>query len=138
MPESTYRISLWGKLDNQKQFVIGERTFFLKYEFNFYKEDGTTLAGEPLYRIQPIPGSKNRPAIFTADKWKEYFVEIKSPSDAVFLVCNVKFENGSDAGKTNGVIFIDDFNISGTAGIKQTPDPARPDPAPAENTPTAQ
>ena len=135
MPEAPYRINLWGKLDKKTPFVIGERTLFLKMEVNYFMDDGVTPAGESDYRIQPIPGSKNRPPVFTAEKWNEYFVEVKSPPGAAFMVFTLKFENGSQPGKTTGIIFIDDFSISGNPGVLQTP-LARPSTPPAEENET--
>jgi hypothetical protein len=122
MPESTYRISMWGKLDKQKPLKPGPRTTYLKLQTDFFKNDSSiTPVGEPIYRIQPIPGSKNRDPIFNAEKWNEFFVEIESPKEAALMVITLKFETGSDEGKCDGAIYFDDFAIDGPAGGGKKP-----------------
>jgi hypothetical protein len=118
MPAGRYRVSLWGRVDKKNPLAVGERPAYLKVQIEFFKEDGATPAGEPEYRIQPIPGSRNRDPIFTPDKWSEFFMEITTPAEAAFLVLNLSFETGSSPGKTNGVIYFDDFSINGASGGK--------------------
>lgn len=110
---SPYRIGLWGRVDKTNPLILGDRPAYLKLKIEFFKEDGATPAGEAEYKLQPIPGAKNRDPIFTADTWREFFTEIKSAGDAAFMVITVKFETSSNPGKTNGIIYFDDFSIKG-------------------------
>ncbi|MEI8341713.1 MAG: hypothetical protein WCH43_09295 [Verrucomicrobiota bacterium] len=141
VPGSPYAFKLWGRVDKKNPLTLGDRPAYLKIQIEFFAEDGTTPAGDPEYRIQPIPGSKNRDPIFTADKWNEFSTDITTPVDAAFMVLNLMFETGSAPGKTNGLIYFDDLSISGEFSNRKLPKPKpeeTEEPAPvAEPTPAA-
>jgi len=123
IPDTPYRLNFWGRVDKKNPLTLGERPAYLKIQIEFFKEDGTTPTGDPEYRIQSLPGSKNRDPIFTADKWNEFFLEFTPPTDATFMLVNLMFETGSNPGKTNGIIYVDDFSITGEFSGKKVPPP---------------
>jgi len=114
-PDSSYRIGLWGRVDKKNPLVLGDRPAYLKLQIIFFKADGVTPVGDPEFRVQPIPGGKNRDPLFTADKWNEFYTLIQSSEESAFISVNVKFETGSNPGKTNGILYVDDFTINGPA-----------------------
>ena len=134
MQSMSYRIGLWGRVGKINPLIMGDRQTFMKIQVDFLKDDGTTLVGDPEYRIQAIPGSKNHPLLFTADKWNEYYTEINTPVEAAFLILKLSFESGSTPGKISGIIFFDDFTIQGEPSMLKTPKPMpaeTPEPDPA-------
>ena len=124
---SLYRIGIWGRLDKKNPLTLGERIAFMRVQIEFFKDDGTTSAGDAEYRIQPIPGSKNRLSLFTVEKWNEYSTEVTTPVEADFMVVKLIFETGSTPGHTNGIIFFDDFTINGEPSPLKTPKPKMED-----------
>jgi len=140
IPSSSYHMGLWGRVDKKNPLTLGERPVYLKIQIEFFKDDGTTGTGEPQYRIQPLPGGKDRAPMFTADKWNEFFLDIPTPVDAAFMTLTLKFETSPTPGKANGIIYFDDFSIKGDPSPLKTPKPKpeeNPDTAPASDSGTS-
>lgn len=83
--------------------------------------------GEPVWRLQPLPGSKNRPPFFRSGRWTEFFVDVKSPADAAFIKVTWYWETPPDAGETNGVMYFDDATVEGESGPREVPFADEPD-----------
>jgi hypothetical protein len=137
MPSSPYRVSLWGRLDKTNPLILGDRQSYLRIQIEYFAADGETPVGDPEYKIQPLPGSKNRDPLFTADKWNEFFMDITTPADAAFIGLSLKVETGPNPGKTNGIIYFDDFSIRGEPSPLKIPKPKpeeTPEPAQSADT----
>jgi hypothetical protein len=121
MPDKEYRVSIWGRLPRRKPLTIDQRLGYLKLFVEFFKADRETPCeeGEAItMRAQPMPGSKNRPAMFTDSKWTEYYSKIESPKDAAFMRVRWQWDSPAQEGTTSGTIFFDDATIIGEPGPK--------------------
>lgn len=113
LPGHSYKLSIWGKMDSKKPFVIKNRPIYLKLQADFLSADKVTQVGDTVYLVQPIPGTKNRDPFFDDKKWTEFGTEFSTPSDAAYAVVTWRWEAGSETGETSGLIYFDDFSIVG-------------------------
>lgn len=123
VPGGDYRVGIWGRLDAQNSIKLGGRTAYIKVQIDFFSKDGSEPVGETVYAVYPIPGSKNRPALFTTDKWSLFSSQAGAPPDAGFAQVTWQWETSSEQGETNGVIYFDDASFAG-------PPPADPNAKP--------
>ena len=124
MQTSNYRIGFWGRVDKKFPLILSERPAYMKLQVEFFKDDGVTMVGDGEFKIQSLPGAKDRPPLFTPEKWTEYFFEVTTPVEAAFFVFKFSVESGSNPGKTSGIIFFDDITINGESSPLKTPKPA--------------
>ena len=129
----TYRISIWGRLDHKRPLTLVASRPLLRVEAEFYQADLETQTGDTAYRTQQIPGSPRR-ILFQAEKWNEYFTEVKSPEDAAFMKVTFRWQTTGEGGEANGLIFFDDAVVDGPVG---TPAPKEEPDAPAPTKPVA-
>ena len=113
VPERFYKISLWGRMDSKKPFVFENRPVYLKLRVDFFAPDKETQTGDSVFLVQPIPNTPNRDAYFNDKTWTSFGTEIATPADAGFVTVSWRWETGSEPGETSGVIFFDDFAITG-------------------------
>jgi len=120
-PRQSYRASIWGRLDEKNPILggVGKRLPYLKLEVEFYSQNGVQSVGNAVFNVQPIPGTPTRPPFFTADKWREFVTDFRTPDGAIFARLTWQWEAGSSKGEINGVAFFDDASLTG---------PAAPDP----------
>lgn len=122
LPGKPYHVSIWGRLNKKTPLTIDQRLPYLKLFVYFFQADKETECSEPVMRLQPMPGSKNRPPLFTTAQWSEYFTDVKAPDDAAFLKLMWRWDTPPDEGETNGVIYFDDATVTGEAGPVQPPE----------------
>ena len=141
-PSEKYHVSIWGRIDKKNPVTLDQRVPHLKMRVDWFMADREEQTGNVEYRVQPIPGSRSRPLMFTAAKWTEYFANLKSPEDAAFMRVTWTWETPPQAGETNGVVFFDDATIEGESGPKEDPfadlpvEPEKPEaPAPEKAAP---
>lgn len=118
LPGKPYRVSIWGRLPKKGPLTLDQRLPFLKLFVEFFQADRETQTGDVAtgVRIQPLPGSPDRPPLFTNAKWTEFFGEFPSPADAAFIKITWKWDTPPQDGETTGSIFFDDATIQGEAG----------------------
>ena len=129
LPEQPYRIGIYGRVDKKDPVALDTRTPFIKLRIDWFKDSVDEDTGEPGYdqvedpefRMQPIPGSQNRPALFTATAWNQFFTDLRSPAGAQYVKVTWTWETGTKEGETNGIIFFDDATIEGPSGPKSDP-----------------
>lgn len=124
----TYRVSLWGQLDRKRPLTLDQGRPIFRLEVEFYQADQESSAGETEYRTQMIPGSPKR-LLFVANRWTEYFSEVKSPEGAEFMKITFRWETPADRETADGVIYFDDAVVEGPAGTlvpSADPQPAPP------------
>lgn len=130
-PNQKYRVAIYGRLPRENPLTIQGRLAYMKLFIEFFKTDGESPCEEGpqnAMRAQPIPGSRNRPPLFTAGRWSEYFTEVRSPADAAFMKIMWQWDTPAQEGAATGVIFFDDAVIIGEPGPK-APEPELRDPA---------
>ncbi|MEK0449763.1 MAG: hypothetical protein RL088_2031 [Verrucomicrobiota bacterium] len=132
-PGETYHVSIWGRIDRKNPVTLDQRVPLLKLQVDWFMADREEQTGETQFRVQPIPGSANRPAMFVSAKWNEFFVDMKAPDDAAYMRVTWTWETGPHAGETNGTAYFDDATIIGIPGPKE--DPFADEPEMAEETP---
>ena len=145
LPGNAYHVAIWGRVDKKNPLTLDQRLPILGVEVDFFLPDKETQTGEPIIKIQPMPGSLNRPPLFTPDKWAEFFADVTSPEDATYMKVTWRVATPPGTGAINGTVFFDDANIRGIAGktpdelAEETPEPPEaPDPAkPETNTPAS-
>jgi hypothetical protein len=139
LPDKSYHVAIWGRLPKQNPLTIEDRLAYLKLFVEFFQADRESPCeeGQSAMRAQPLPGSRNRPPLFTTGKWTEYFADLKSPPDAGFMKVMWRWDTPAQEGAVTGVIFFDDAVIVGEPGPRP-PEPELPDPekADAEGKPT--
>ena len=121
LPAQSYRVAIWGRMPKKNPLTIDDRLAYLKLFIEFFQADGETpceQGEQQAMRAQPIPGSKNRPPLFTTGKWSEYFTVLKSPADAGFMKVTWRWETPAQEGAVTGMIFFDDAVIIGEPGPK--------------------
>jgi hypothetical protein len=129
-PGKTYRVAIWGRLPKVNPLTIEDRLAYLKLFVEFFQADGETpveTGEQRAMRAQPMPGSKNRPPIFTSGKWSEYFAVLKSREDACFMKVSWFWDTPAQDGAVTGTILFDDAVILGEPGPTQ-PEPELRDP----------
>ena len=122
LPGKPYHVSIWGRMNKKTALPIDQRLPYLKLFVYFFQADKETECSEPVMRLQPMPGSKNRPPLFTTAKWTEYFTDVNAPEDAAFLKLTWRWDTPPDEGETNGVIYFDDATVTGEPGPVQPPE----------------
>lgn len=136
LPNKPYHISIWGRVDRKNPLTLDQRVPYLRLLVEFFQADKETQTGNPIFRVQPMPDSLDKPptraAMFTWKNWSEYFVNTITPEDAAFMKVTWKWEAAKDPGETSGVIYFDDATIEGEPGPipPEEPDPdAVPEPS---------
>jgi hypothetical protein len=134
---TTYDAGLWGRMDPKDPLDPQGRSAYLKLEVDFFAKDANTSVGDPVYAVQPLPGSKNHDPFFKTDVWRFFHAQVPVPPGAVFAQITLKWETEADQGETNGVLFFDDAEFSGPPNPipDMTPAPVA-QPAP-DSSPTA-
>jgi hypothetical protein len=128
-PKSPYHVSIWGRIDRKKPITLDGRVPILKVEIEFFQEDRETQTGETIVRVQPVPGTPNRPLLFSSERWSEYYVDVTPPEDGVYVKVTWYWSTTSDDGETNGVAFFDDATIEGEkVEIEPLPEPTEEKP----------
>lgn len=121
-PDKPYRVSIWGRLPRKNALTIDQRQAYLKLFVEFYQKDRETPCEEgetTAARLQPIPGSPNRPPLFVNSRWSEFYADLESPKDAGFVRITWRFESPDlpgDTKGTTGTIFFDDATLLGEPG----------------------
>jgi hypothetical protein len=129
-PGMPYRVSIWGRIDRKHPITLDQRVPVLRVQVDFFGEDKETQAGETNQKVQPIPGTLNRPPLFSSEKWGEFAADFKAPEDAHFLKLAWIWSTTADAGETNGTIFFDDATIEGEK-VEPAEEPTEPEVKPA-------
>ena len=108
-----YQVAIWGRTDAKKLINSDGRSAYLKLEVDFFAKDGNESVGDPFFRVQPLPGSKDHDPDFKPDAWSRFYVNLKSPPGAVFAQIIWRWETGGDPGEINGTMFFDDATLTG-------------------------
>lgn len=119
VPLKDYRVSIWGRLDAKNPLSAAARTATVKVEVDFYKADKETQVGESVYAVQPLPGIKGKPAVYSDKKWTEFWTVATAPEDAAFMIISWRWESGPEEGEANGVIYFDDVSVQGPAPVPE-------------------
>ncbi|HEY2344061.1 MAG TPA: hypothetical protein VGH90_13550, partial [Chthoniobacteraceae bacterium] len=150
LPNTPYHVGIWGRIDKKNPLALDQRLPMLRLQVDFFQADKETQADESLLRTQPIPGSLNRPLLFTSARWAEFFSNVTSPADAAYVKITWTVATPAGDGEINGIIYFDDATILGQPGktpqeiADETPEPASEpsdtaapaaDPAPATPAP---
>jgi hypothetical protein len=129
LPEKTYRIGIWGRLDKTDPIALDTRRPYLRLRVDWFKpgvdedtgEEAMEQTGEPEFRSQVIPGALNREPFFSSKRWTQFATEMEAPADAKFVKITWTWETTPQDGETNGLIYFDDATIEGPAGPKVDP-----------------
>ena len=108
-----YIAGIWGRMDPKDPLDPQGRQAYLKLEVDFFDKDANTSIGEPVYAVEPLPGSKNHNPIFKGDSWHLFRATVPAPLGAVFAQVTWRWETAPDDGETNGVMFFDDAQFAG-------------------------
>jgi hypothetical protein len=60
-PVKSYHIGIWGRIDKRAPLTLDQRAPVLRVEIEYFQADGETQSGETIIKVQPIPGTPNRP-----------------------------------------------------------------------------
>jgi hypothetical protein len=112
-PGKPYHVSIWGRIDRKHPITLDQRVPVLRLQVDFFGEDRETQSDETNLRVQPIPGTLNRPPLFTSERWNEFFADFTAPEDAHYIKVGWSFSTTADPGDTSGTIFFDDATIEG-------------------------
>ncbi|MEA3209380.1 MAG: hypothetical protein QOE70_2437 [Chthoniobacter sp.] len=123
---TTYRVSLWGRVDRKRPLTLDQGRPYMVLEVEFYPDDEVSRVGDPVIRTQMIPGMAER-LLFLSNKWSEYFAEFRAPSEAKFIKITFNWEAPKREGPADGIIFFDDAAVEAVPGT----------PVPAADPPTA-
>jgi len=108
-----YDVGIWGRMDPKDPLDPQGRSAYLKLEIDFFAKDANTSVGQPVYSVQPLPGSKDHDPFFKTDAWKYFHLPMTTPPGAVFAQVTWHWETEADEGETNGVMFFDNAEFSG-------------------------
>lgn len=122
LPSREYRVAMYGRVDKDQPLTRDQRLPYLKLRVDWFKADKEEQTGEVDWRVQPMPGSKNRKPLFVSGKWTEYFADVTSPDDAAYVKVTWFWETSNEEGSTDGVIFFDDAVIIGEPGAVEPED----------------
>ncbi len=141
--DKPYRVGIWGRMDKKQALTLDQPLPLLRLQIDFFQADGETQTGDQIFRVQPMPGSRDRPAFFVSQEWREYYAEMQTPEDAGFLKITWSWTSPPEPGEINGVMFFDDATLIGEkVEVPEEPAPAPegtpavPAPAPAATPPT--
>ena len=118
-PGEKYHVSIWGRIDRKLPLSLDQRVPHMKLRVDWFMADKEEQTGNVEYRVQSIPGSPNRPAMFASGKWSEYYADLKAPEDAAFMRVTWTWETPPQAGETHGIVYFDDAGIHGESGPKE-------------------
>jgi len=110
---TTYQVGIWGRTDARDLIDSEGRSAYLKLEVDFFAKDAFQSVGEPLLRVQPLPGSKDHDPYFKPDSWNRFYVKLTTPPGAVFAQITWRWETGGDPGEINGIMYFDDATMDG-------------------------
>ncbi len=128
-PGESYHVSIWGRVDKKEPLTLDQRVPHIRLRVDWFLADKEEQTGNVEYRTQPIPGTANRPPMFSAAKWSEYFANLKSPPDAAFMRVTWTWETPPQPGETHGIVYFDDATIIGESGPKEDPFAEEPETA---------
>jgi len=111
-----YHFAIYGRVDKDNPLTKDQRLPYLKLRIDWFMADKEEQTGEVEWRVQPMPGSKNRKPLFVMGKWTEYFADVVSPEGAAFAKVTWFWETTPEVGSTEGVIYFDDAVIVGEPG----------------------
>lgn len=123
-PKETYRVSIYGKVDPKEPITIDQRLPVLTLQTDFYLADRETQTGESQFQVQPMPGSLNRPPVFTPDGWNKFAADFTAPDDAAFIKIAWSWGLSAGDGETTGMIYFDDAGIVGPKPDDEAEPPA--------------
>lgn len=141
--DKPYRVGLWGRMDKKQALTLDQPLPLLRLQIDFFQADGETQTGDQVFRVQPMPGSRDRAAFFVSQEWREYYADMQTPDDAGFIKITWSWTSPPEPGEINGVMFFDDATLLGEkVEVPEEPEPtpegtpAVPAPAPAVPPPT--
>ena len=108
-----YDVGIWGRMDPKAPLDPQGRMAYMKLEVDFFAKDANTSIGDPVYSVQPLPGSKDHDPFYKTAEWKFFHLPVTTPPGAVFAQVTWHWETEADEGETNGVMFFDDAEFSG-------------------------
>lgn len=125
-PGKPYRVGIWGRMDKARPITLAQRLPILQLRVDWFKldeEGDMAQVGQPVWKMQPIPGPKTRKPFFIAGDWREYFADLTSPEDAGFIKITWSWRTPpAEEGETDGVIYFDDATLVGEPGPKPPPE----------------
>lgn len=116
----SYKASLWGRNDAKKPLISGAAQLFLKVQVDFFTDEGKTDIGESQYLLQPLPGGRGRPPVFSANAWKCVGLRITAPAEAKYMTVSFRCDSSAERGAISGTIYFDDFTLE-TAAASANP-----------------
>jgi hypothetical protein len=130
-PDKPYRVGLWGRMDKKQPLPLDQPLPALRLQIDFFQPDGETQTGDQVFRVQPMPGSRDRPPFFVSKEWREYYAEMQTPEDAGYLKISWSWTSPQEPGEINGVMYFDDATLIGEK-VEVPEEPTEPAPdAPA-------
>lgn len=128
-PNQPYRVGIWGRMDKKQVLTLDQPLPLLRLQVDFFQGDGETQTGDQIFRVQPMPGSRDRPPFFITKDWREYYAEVQTPEDAGFIKITWSWTAPPDAGEINGVMYFDDATLIGEkVVVPEEPEPTEPSP----------
>jgi hypothetical protein len=119
-----YVVGIWGRTDAKDLIDSEGRSAYLKLEVDFFAKDANTSVGDPVYAVQPLPGSKDHDPVFTPTGWYRFVKGFTTPPGAVFAQIIWRWETGGDPGEINGIMYFDDAEMTGPANANPNLTPA--------------
>jgi hypothetical protein len=132
-PDKPYRVGLWGRMDKKQPLTLDQPLPALRLQIDFFQPDGETQTGDQVFRVQPMPGSRDRPPFFISKEWREYYADMQTPEDAGYLKITWSWTSPQELGEINGVMYFDDATLIGEK-VEVPEEPTEPAP---EGTPAA-
>jgi hypothetical protein len=108
-----YQFAMWGRTDDKDLINSEGRSAYLKIEVDYFAKDANESVGDPFYKVQPLPGSKDHDPFFRPDGWSCFTAVSTTPPDAVFAQVTWRWETGTDPGEINGIMYFDDATMAG-------------------------
>lgn len=112
-PDKPYRVALWGRMDKKQALTLDQPLPALRLQIDFFQMDGETQTGDQVFRVQPMPGSRDRPPFFVSKEWREYYADLQTPEDAAFLKITWSWTSPQEPEEINGVMYFDDATLVG-------------------------
>jgi hypothetical protein len=137
-PDQPYRAGLWGRMDKKQPLTLDQPLPSLRLQIDFFQADGETQTGDQVFRVQPMPGSRDREPFFVSKEWREYYADMQTPEDAGFLKITWSWTSPQEAGEINGVMYFDDATLIGEkVEVPEEPPEPAPEGTPAGPAPAA-
>jgi hypothetical protein len=126
-PDKPYRVGIWGRMDKKQPLTLDQPLPALRLQIDFFQPDGETQTGDQVFRVQPMPGSRDRPPFFVSKEWREYYADMQAPEDAGYLKISWSWTSPQEPGEINGVMFFDDATLIGEK-VEPVAEPTEPAP----------